>query len=181
MTYNHAMIDLETMGTAQDTVVMSCGLVMFSPEEGTISETNRDHIVLNVQSQLDAGRTITGDTLKWWLRQSPEAVAGWNRAEEQCLTLQNFLEELRAIWKMYDARYVWGHGATFDISILENMYKYGGLGTPWKFWDVRDTRTLFHLTGVKPNRAEGTHHNALDDAIAQAHAVNKAWALTVMK
>lgn len=44
---------------------------------------------------------------------------------------------------------------------------------------MRDTRTLFDLAGVKVDRGSGTHHNALDDACAQAEATVKA--LTILK
>lgn len=34
---------------------------------------------------------------------------------------------------------------------------------------------ILSIAGVKPNRGEGTHHYALDDAINQAHAVQEAY------
>jgi hypothetical protein len=57
-----------------------------------------------------------------------------------------------------------------DVPILEAAFKACGLVVPWKFWDVRDTRTLYDVTGVNVDRSQGTHHNALDDARAQAEA-----------
>ena len=44
----------------------------------------------------------------------------------------------------------------------------------WKFWEVRDTRTLFDLADVSV-RIEGKH-NALTDAVAQAKAVQQSYA-----
>jgi len=43
----------------------------------------------------------------------------------------------------------------------------------WKFWEVRDTRTLFDLANVSV-RIEGKH-NALTDAVAQSRAVQQAY------
>jgi len=45
----------------------------------------------------------------------------------------------------------------------------------WKFWEVRDTRTLFDLAKVDV-RIEGKH-NALTDAVAQAQAVQQAYSI----
>lgn len=166
------MIDLETMGTDPDTVVLSAGAVVFDPEEGTTANPpGRQYWVLNIQDQLDKGRTITGATLKWWLNQSDEAIRGWNRNESACTGMVEFQSELVEMWKSWNCQYIWSHGSTFDVAILDNMFG----NSPWKFWDVRDTRTLLHVTNMKIDRAQGIHHNALGDAVAQAQTICKAW------
>ena len=48
---------------------------------------------------------------------------------------------------------------------------------PWKFWNVRDVRTVVDLAKPfrnlkKDYKRKGTHHNALDDAIFQASYVS---------
>jgi len=47
----HLMIDLETLGTKPDAVVLSAGLVLFDHKKGIV---DKKEIVLNVQEQLDA-------------------------------------------------------------------------------------------------------------------------------
>ena len=69
---------------------------------------------------------------------------------------------------------VWSHGAIFDIVILEDVCKKLQQAVTWKFWEVRDTRTLFDLANVSIN-IEGKH-NALNDAIAQSKAVQQSYA-----
>jgi hypothetical protein len=47
---------------------------------------------------------------------------------------------------------------------------------PWPFWDVRDTRTLFDVTGV--SLKDGNHvttHKAVEDAERQAIVVQQAY------
>ena len=44
----------------------------------------------------------------------------------------------------------------------------------WEFWNVRDTRTMFDL-GVDPEMPAVTAHRALDDAKAQAIAVQNVY------
>jgi hypothetical protein len=164
------MIDLETMDTSPSAIVLSVGAVVFDPDVGTVDEGEGFNAVLNIQSQLNAGRTLSGGTLKWWFKQSDEAIRAWNKDDRQCQPLEMFVDRFQQFWHKSGVQFVWSHGSVFDIMILENM----GIA-PWKFWDIRDTRTLFHKTGVTIGRGKGTHHTALDDAVAQAHAVCKAW------
>ncbi len=69
----------------------------------------------------------------------------------------------------------WSHGASFDVVLCEAVFERLGIRTPWKFWNVRDTRTLYDFTGEKPAR-DRNHHHALYDAVAQAEAVQRAYA-----
>ena len=68
---------------------------------------------------------------------------------------------------------VWSHGAIFDIVIIENICRKLQQAVTWKFWEVRDTRTLFDIADLTVN-IEGKH-NALADAVAQADVVQKAY------
>jgi hypothetical protein len=45
--------------------------------------------------------------------------------------------------------------------MLENAYEMLGIKVPWKFWNVRDARTVYSLTPTIENRTNG--HIALDD------------------
>jgi hypothetical protein len=68
---------------------------------------------------------------------------------------------------------VWSHGSIFDIVILENICRKLQQAVTWKFWQVRDTRTLFDIANVDVI-VEGKH-NALNDALAQAKAVQQSY------
>jgi exodeoxyribonuclease VIII len=69
----------------------------------------------------------------------------------------------------------WSHGATFDLVILEDIYRQLGKPMPWNFWQLRDTRTLFDL-GYSPDMPKGGKHDALQDAIRQAVGVQNIYA-----
>ena len=43
--------------------------------------------------------------------------------------------------------------------------------TPWNFWQIRDSRTLFGVHGDPRQKGKAGLHNALEDAISQAEAV----------
>jgi inhibitor of KinA sporulation pathway (predicted exonuclease) len=44
-----------------------------------------------------------------------------------------------------------------------------GMQSPWKFWNVRDVRTVVDIMKINPKEFifNGIKHNALDDAVHQ--------------
>lgn len=164
-----AMIDIETLGKKPGAAVLSIGAVMFGATG--LGEAFYSPVLL--QSCVAVGLKIDPETVAWWMKQSDEARDAAFRADAPALpvVLLRFTEWFVA----QQARYPWCHGATFDVPILDAAYEACGLPAPWKFYDVRDTRTLYDLVGVKVDRSNGTHHNALDDARAQAEAAAAAF------
>ena len=69
----------------------------------------------------------------------------------------------------------WSHGATFDLVILEDIYRQLGKTFPWRFWQLRDTRSVFDL-GLDPEMPQNSKHNALADAKRQAIGVQNIYA-----
>lgn len=59
--------------------------------------------------------------------------------------------------------------AVFDITILENWFRACNTPIPWKFWNVRDVRTIVDWFNIdtRSYEREGVHHNALDDCLHQ--------------
>lgn len=171
---NHVMIDLETLGTAFDAPVLAIGAVYFDPDTGALGD--RFYGAIDVADACRYGRP-SGDTIRWWMGQGDEAreaaVAGKHPA---VLVFEKFDEFMV---KHGPDAHPWGNGASFDISILDFAFpKILDKPVPWKFWNVRDCRTIKALASkVPPFQAErqGTHHQALDDAIYQAQWVSHYW------
>lgn len=163
------MIDLETLSTDPDCVVISLGAIMFNPFTGELGPTF--YANLEIQDQLNAGRKIMADTMKWWFNQSDGAKKVFSEtASPPAFALMKFYEWLQQIPKR--ERKVWGNGSTFDISIMEDMFKTYGMERPWTYNSVMDLRTFkrFVAKGVDVQKI-GVAHNALDDAISQAKYV----------
>lgn len=68
---------------------------------------------------------------------------------------------------------VWGNGADFDPVLLSSAYRAIGRPPPHKFYNVHCFRTLKNLFPVEKPARDGTHHNALDDAIHQVKHLHK--------
>jgi len=158
------MLDLETWGTKPGCAIRSIGAVMFD-EDGLGRE-----FYINVDDASCASLGLTKDksTVDWWAQQSAAAQAA---LVFDPMPLGEALVSFLAFWKSTNAKYIWGYGATFDPPILEACLDAVGLDAPWDFWNVRCSRTALAMANRRPKREVGTHHNALDDAKAQAVAL----------
>ena len=168
------MIDLETAGTAANAPVISIGAVYFDRATGELGDKFDGRI--DVADALRYGK-MSGDTFKWWLMQSQaardELVSGKHTAEFVLGKFDQFY------CKPKSAR-VWGNGASFDVTILDVAFpRILNKQPPWKFWDVRDCRTIKDLANSAGHEYQGdrsgTHHGALDDAIFQAEWTAYYW------
>lgn len=160
----HLMLDSETLSTRPGGVVMSVALVRFSDEAHC-------SINLNISEQQALGLTIDPKTEAWWAQQDR---AAWAAATSNPLPVGAALDYLSSWinWASGGADpLIWAHGASFDGPMLTALYDATGREPPWKFWNLRDTRTLYDLAGVDVrNYACPPPHVALNDALAQTRA-----------
>ena len=70
---------------------------------------------------------------------------------------------------------IWCQGPAFDIVILEDLYRQMERPTPWQFWQIRDSRTLFGVHGDPRKKDRHGAHNALIDCYYQARAVQQIY------
>jgi predicted acetyltransferase len=59
--------------------------------------------------------------------------------------------------------------------ILAHIYRQYGWPTPWQYWQVNDSRTLFKVHGDPRVKGKAGLHNALEDCISQAQAVQTVY------
>ena len=165
----HVMHDIETLGTTPGSIILSIGAVAFDPRAGLFSEF---YINIDREVSMDMGLTADQSTIDWWSGQSEEAKAALlvDPAHPKD-AFQRYFDWFKSV----DGVEVWSHGATFDTPLIEAVARHFRMPCPWKFWNARDTRTLYDIAGVAPDRSAGTHHNALDDARNQASAVMDAY------
>ena len=165
----HLMIDLETLATTPNAAILTIGACKFDPRGRDVHSTYYERIKL--ESQEEYGRTINEDTLQWWSQQDPQIQEDAFGESTDRIDLRDAMKKLYTFG--LGATNVWSHGAIFDVVIIEDICRTFQQAVTWKFWEVRDTRTLFDLADVSV-RIEGKH-NALTDAVAQAHAVQQSY------
>jgi hypothetical protein len=150
-------------------MIRSIGAVVFDPLTGLLGP--EFYCNIDDSSQEDAGLVKDPSTERWWSEQSVDAQQALVADQ---LPLNDALAGFTSWWLSVDGKHVWGHGASFDPVLLESAFGAVERPVPWRFWDVRCCRTVLALADRAPDRSVGTHHNALDDAKAQAVAVAAA-------
>lgn len=175
---NNIMIDIETLGNEVDAAILSIGACEFDIETGDIGDTFYTKVGLDDAVERQK-RKINASTLRWWLQQDEEsrkeAFDGAEHLFSALHKLDTWMTGKREDYK------VWGNGSTFDISILEHALRQESLPVRWKFWNVRDVRTVVDLAYGKVDRNDfefdGVPHHALDDAKHQAKYVSAMYRL----
>lgn len=176
---NNVMLDIETLGTGKNAVIISIGAVFFNPATGELG-SELYHTITRKSCEA-YGLEVDESTVKWWSEQSEEARAVLNDpyAEDLHQVLKYFDWWL---WEnLHDAKTVevWGNGASFDCAIVANAYRRCAIKLPWRYANERDVRTIValgrELLQIDPKYAfpfVGTEHHALSDAKHQATYVS---------
>jgi hypothetical protein len=164
----HGMIDLETLSTRPDAVILSLGAIKFDPYT---QEQPHDPLYfrVDVDSQTEMGRHVMQDTLDWWATQ-PEHIREDALGESDRISLDDTVKEINRWAVGIDV--FWCQGPLFDYAILQNLYAQLGKPVPWQYWAIRDSRTLFSLYR-ETDVAKVDAHNALADCDYQAKKVQR--------
>jgi hypothetical protein len=164
------MLDLETLATSPDSVILTFGAIKFDPFDCTKEMSDGLYFRINVDEQLDLGRKVDDGTIAWWATQN-EQVREEALGEQHRVSLEEFTKALNKF--VITADRIWAQGPVFDIVILENLYRMLNKPCPWAYYKIRDSRTLLKALG--DDRQGGSlAHNALADAVSQAQAVQSA-------
>lgn len=176
----HIMIDLETMGKPPAAAIAAIAAVAFDPEEGVIGKQFYQRV--DIKSSVEHGGTLDADTVKWWMRQPAEARS--EIVSDDAVDIKRAIGELGCFIlrnSQHPDAILWARGTDFDIPIITSAMERIGITPTWKFWNVRDVRTLEHAAiaaGMDPRttvKFEGQKHHALNDAIHQAKTVIHIW------
>ena len=173
---NHLMIDLETMGKANNAAIFQIAAAFFDPKTAQVGETFSQ--LVSLESCTEYGLTMDVSTIIWWMEQSDEARPKSNLPYMQLpTTLGAFSDFIKAYSS--DAKVQpWGNGATFDLIILKSAFQACSIPLPWRFYNERDVRTVVELgrmIGFDPKKEipfQGIKHEALDDCLHQIEYVS---------
>jgi len=167
---NDLMIDIETLGTTPNATILSIGAVWFDPHSDEMGAE------FYCAVDMDQNRHIDPSTLRWWMQQSDMARDAVFGARNIVLPLRDALSDLSAFVAQNRGQVrPWSQGASFDIVLLEDAYRQVGIAAPWKFWDIRDTRTAYDMAEYELLRGSAVAHHALEDAKAQVRHVQAAF------
>jgi hypothetical protein len=175
------MVDIETLGTKANSVILSIGAVQFDLRTGKLGK--EFHQSIEIQSCLDEGLEIMESTRQWWEGQ-PEAWAAMEATEKFPLkqVMADFRKYMGSLGVVPSKLKIWGNSNRFDLNIIENAYMKLGEDNPWKFYNEKDVRTLAGLAPwiktsvVTEAAAKGeVLHDALVDCKVQVEYCHKTF------
>ena len=166
------MLDLETLGTRPEAVVVTLGAVKFNPYDQEDPGPGI-YMRLDADEQIALGREVREDTMLWWMSQAEDVREEALGEGPDRIKLEDMYRQLNKFLVGVDN--IWCQGPAFDIVILENIYRQMGWPTPWQFWQIRDSRTLFGVHGDPREKNKAGLHNALEDCVSQAQGVQQIY------
>ena len=164
-----SMVDIETLSTKENALILSIGAVKFSLDNGIIDTF---YVNLDPKTGKEYGRNIMKETIEWWDKQDIKAKkAVFVDAVDYKEGLESFID-----WYGTKSIPIWANSPYFDVKIIDSsLTAIGCEKYPWKYWDVLDFRTVLQLFGLdmRDLKRDTIKHNALDDAKFQAEQLIK--------
>lgn len=147
------MFDLETLDTKPSAVVLSVGAVVWETMKNeelglTWEPVEKFQGVLNMTEQFLRKRTVSQDTLLWWLQQDRTAIA------EAFDPIRKPASKVLCDFADFVGKYAdpevgdpginafWASPATFDFPIWEDLAMTFGCYVPWTYRQKYDVRTV---------------------------------------
>lgn len=173
------MIDIETLGTRPGSVIASIAIVPFDPYVGEVG-SEMFFCTINTRGQVEYGLHQEEGTVAWWLSQDDDVREVSFPSKPNFDDLQAALDAVSDYMKTIPDAKVWSHGSSFDTVLLSEAFARCGLNVPWRYQNVRDTRTI--LGFCKENGFDFVVENPMKhdpraDAISQAKMICSAYAL----
>ncbi len=147
------MIDLETLDTKNSAVVLSIGAVVWEvvgtekindPDKNSsvVFIVDRFYRALEIDEQVNKGRTVSLDTIRFWMDAHPaarEEAFDWRGRVLPAMALAQFYTFKN---KHPGISSFWAKPSTFDFPIWEDLADDFGAEVPWRYNQKYDVRTV---------------------------------------
>lgn len=147
------MLDIETLDLGARPVILQIALYPFDMEtEEPIHDALYQHLPIQPQLDLIPSRTISAETLFWWMQQSDEARAAieFNLSDdfdELPILMQQLIRRFNKLTSGKEYELI-AKGPQFDVVAVETLIRDCGLTPPWRYDRIVDLRTLQRYAGV---------------------------------
>jgi hypothetical protein len=183
-------IDLETLSTSNNPVILQLAAVAFNIETGVVYR--KYNMYISLKSCLDVGLRIDANTLEWWTRQDnnlfQQVLSGKKQLKQ---TLNDFNKWLTSVTienqSTKEQIHLWGNGILADNTWLKSAYEACDMIYPIHFLNDRDIRTLLEIAAKRADIStndirnkipqQGEKHNALNDALYASKLISTCWSL----
>jgi DNA polymerase III epsilon subunit-like protein len=177
MPYDDVMIDIETLSIRPNATIVSIGAIKFNRLGPLQKLESMDQFYVRVsrESCEILGSQTDKETIDWWAKQDEKVRYEALENPEDRLDIKEALIKLRE-W-IGKSTIVWGHGDDFDCVVLNEAYRMCGQETPWKFWNTRDTRTVYDLSGIRiTDLPPNDKHHPIHDCYRQISGLKMSFA-----
>lgn len=155
------MIDIEACGVDPDACILTIAVQNFEPLK-TVDYNVLSNLYLKINIDSQANRSVNQSTIEWWATQPASAKAEAFEGDDR-IDLDEALTKLTK--QLWHCKHIWANGPTYDMTILEHAYKSYNMALPWRYFNVRDARTIYSLC-PSLEKYPATHH-ALEDCRRQ--------------
>jgi hypothetical protein len=186
---NHIMLDLETLGTASNSMLLQVSMVSFRLTHGK-GWVNSELISVfdeypSLEDQDKAGANIDDSTVAWWEKTNPMKFTElMNRPR---ISLADFRTKFEKFIRSCGSNAkVWAKSPSFDCNMISSLWPlFYQAQHPWKYWNEMDVRTIcsmFNIAGDYGSTESGKSlwlpelngkdkHDALYDCFVQVNCV----------
>lgn len=195
-----AVLDTETLDTIPSSVLLSAGFVIYDESKLDSFDSllkSGEHVVFDIQPQLDTGRTISASTLSFWMDQGRSAKESLFKGKS---TPDHLLGMIEAVTRKFfnvpdnqDIEYdkqgrikllkdikIQVRGQDFDIPLVNNFLTHYGYISPFNYSKSRDLRTIYDENDFDYHAYEKLNkpknfikHNALHDSAFDAFMLQR--------
>lgn len=166
------MVDIETLSTKPNAVILSLGTVVIGNTLEVIPEFSY-YKVFNRNGQKE--RHIDINTVEFWMKNIsmyPIATENSSFLSDSLWQFNSWLGEVsKSLETNLNEIEFWAKGSDFDFVILKDAYESFCIPVPWAYNAVRDLRSILKWvpkTCYTPKEENKEAHNALGDAKFQA-------------
>lgn len=166
---NNVMIDVETLSTRPDAVIIQIAAVKFE-----FKSDKTENFVANcsMKSSIELGLHTDKATLDWWKEQPPEVLKS---ILKDTIPISDSINQFIDFVSPSKDMVFWANGMNFDYPVIESTCRALDVPVPWKYWNLRDTRTVYSIFGLDWRNYPriGSYHNAIDDCLTQIKALKE--------
>jgi hypothetical protein len=157
MNHTDVMIDIETLSTEYNACIIAIGAVKFNLYDPSKKREELE-LLIDVKSCEELNCHKCENTIDWWNKQ-PEDVLKHVFDDEPRFHVKDAIIQLNNFCK--GCSKYWSQGS-FDYIILENTMKLLKIEPVWKFWQIRDSRTIGDICKDIPKKPEKAHSPVVD-------------------
>lgn len=195
-----AVLDTETLDTISTSVLLSAGFVIYDESKLDSFDTlleKGEHVVFDIQPQLDTGRSVSASTLSFWMDQGRSAkdnlFKGKATPDHLIGMIESVVRKFFDIPDTDDVEYdkegrikllkdvkIQVRGQDFDIPLVNNFLMQYGFSSPFFYSKSRDLRTIYdendfdYHSYEKQNKPKNfIKHNALHDSAFDAYMLQR--------